>query len=69
MEVTPKMRVIVAATLHYHDWTPGTPYSEFEYAVRDMYRTARDFSLHFGMVTCSYSEYKQAMLEAGQAAE
>jgi hypothetical protein len=69
MKVTPKMRVITAATLHYHDWTPGTPYWEFEHEVRDMYRTARDFSQHFGMDGCSFTEYKLAMLEAGQAAE
>jgi hypothetical protein len=69
MKVTPKMRVVVAATLHYHNWTPGTQYSEFEHEVRDMYRTARDFTRHFGLDQCSYDEYLLAMREQGEAAQ
>ena len=67
MKITPKMRIIVSATLHYHNWIPGTPYDEFEHELVQMYGTARDFAQHMDMDRCSYNEYKAAMREQGAA--
>lgn len=63
---TPTVHIVTLATLHKHDWCPGTRYVELVDDVVPMFKTAQDLYNQVTEDTLTYGEFFNAVREIAQ---